>query len=975
MSVNLGSAYGVIELDASGVESAVDKANSSLGQLGGGLAKVGLAAGAALITTAAAGAAALASVAASGVSMAKDLEAQMSGIQAVMGATIEEAAMLKETILELGIDPALKVTTLEAAAAVEMLGRNGLKTQEILDGAARATVLLANATGGEFGQSADIATDVMAQFNFQASEMEKAVDGITSVITNSKFTITDYQFALANAGGVAASVGVEFDDFNTTVAAIAPLFASGATAGAGLQRFLSTLNPTSKPAIKAMQELGIWTEEAGNRFYDSQGNLKSMAEIAGILEETLSPLSEAQRTQALTTIFGARAMRVAVGLMNTGEEGFRSLQETMGDTSAAENAAIRMDNLAGAIEILMGIIDTVKIRIGDAFLPVLKDLADAASLFVSQHSDKFVGFFEKIADVITAFVSGSPGDYPWEDIFPPWLADLMYEIAGLVEGTIQIFQDMRDGVFGVDYPWEDVFPEWAADIAYKITDAIKFFQDHAEEFEAAIKAIGVTLAAAGIAAIVTTIAGALLSLVNPVTIVLGLVGLLAAAWEGNWLGIRDKVQPIIDEIIPKIQELASSIGEFLGEAKEFVGDFISGLQEGEDLLWAFLGALENLGVPGDGLAKIRELGELLASFGAYFGAVIDDGDTMNDWLTHLPEPIRPVVEAFGGLLVKIGEVGQKIGEFVGQQGGKIAAWVEENRPLIEEFAQRIGVVIGVLAFVWAKIQTAALGAWDVILPILGGLVDLILGLAKTIMQVVTGDWEGAWETIKETAVKVWDAIKEAATNFGNWVAGWFGTSLSGIKETWSENWERLKEIVGLVWDKIRFAIRAKWREVKQAITEPINNLLKEWSNKWEVMKARVERAFILVKLAIIRKWEEIKTGLTDGIKNFVDEWIKKWFILRTRVAMAWIQVKIAILKKWDEIVSSLEGKVDGVVNWAKETWDKVKSTISGAWEGIKALLEQKVREMFETMGLDYDEYKARWAAIWEDVKLVVSTFW
>ncbi|MGD2048752.1 MAG: phage tail tape measure protein, partial [Chloroflexota bacterium] len=772
MSVQLGSAYGVIELDASGVESAVDKANSSLGQLGGGLAKVGLAAGAALVATAAAGAAALAGVAASGVSMAKDLEAQMSGIQAVMGATVEEAAMLKETILELGIDPGLKVTTLEAAAAVEMLGRNGLKTQEILDGAARATVLLANATGGEFGQSADIATDVMAQFNFQASEMETAVDGITSVINNSKFTITDYQFALANAGGVAASVGVEFDDFNTSVAAIAPLFASGATAGAGLQRFLSVLNPTSKPAIKAMQELGIWTEEAGNRFYDSQGNLKSMAEIAGILEETLSPLSEAQRTQALTTIFGARAMRVAVGLMNTGEEGFRSLQETMGDTSAAENAAIRMDNLAGAIEILMGIVDTVKIRIGDTFLPVLTDLARAASEFVSKHSDKFVGFFEKIADVITAFVSGSPGDYPWEDIFPPWLAGLMYEISGLVEGTMQVIQDMRDGVFSIDYPWEDVFPEWAADIAYKITDAIKFFQDHAEEFEAAIKAIGVTLAASGIAAIVVTIAGALLSLINPVTIVLGLIGLLAAAWEGNWLGIRDKVQPIIDEIIPKIQELASSIGEFLGDAKEFVGDFISRIQDGEGPIDAFLITLEAFGIPGEALDKIRELGEIVGSLAEYFKIVVEDGDALNDWLTHLPEPIQPLVESFGELVAKIKEVGEGIGEFVGDQGAKISEWVEENRPLIEEFAQRIGLILGILALAWAKIQTAALGAWDVILPILGGLVDLILGLAKTIMQVVTGDWEGAWETIKETAVKVWEAIKEAVTNFGNWVAGW-----------------------------------------------------------------------------------------------------------------------------------------------------------------------------------------------------------
>ena len=169
---------------------------------------------------------------------------------------------------------------LEAAQAIEMLGRNGLDTQQILDGAARSTVLLANATGGEFAQSADIATDVMALWNIEGENMSQAVDGITNVVNNSKFSIDDYALAQAQGGGVAAAAGVELDQFNTVIAGISPLFASGSDAGTSFKTFLQRMVPQSNKAADAMASLGI-------SFFDANGNMKDMGEIAGMLREKL----------------------------------------------------------------------------------------------------------------------------------------------------------------------------------------------------------------------------------------------------------------------------------------------------------------------------------------------------------------------------------------------------------------------------------------------------------------------------------------------------------------------------------------------------------------------------------------------------------------------------------------------------------------------------------------------------------------
>lgn len=74
--------------------------------------------------------------------------------------------------------------------------------------------------------------------------------------------------------------GVEFKDFTTSIAAIAPLFASGSDAGTSYKVFLQSLVPKSKSAAEAMERLGL-------EFFDAQGNMKDMGEISSMLNAKL----------------------------------------------------------------------------------------------------------------------------------------------------------------------------------------------------------------------------------------------------------------------------------------------------------------------------------------------------------------------------------------------------------------------------------------------------------------------------------------------------------------------------------------------------------------------------------------------------------------------------------------------------------------------------------------------------------------
>ena len=90
-----------------------------------------------------------------GTKMAMDLASQMDVIASVLNKTEQEAQPLNDLILQLGINPNLKVSTLEAADASETLATAGLDMNEIIGGAAEATVLLSNASVATFAECRD----------------------------------------------------------------------------------------------------------------------------------------------------------------------------------------------------------------------------------------------------------------------------------------------------------------------------------------------------------------------------------------------------------------------------------------------------------------------------------------------------------------------------------------------------------------------------------------------------------------------------------------------------------------------------------------------------------------------------------------------------------------------------------------------------------------------------------------------------
>lgn len=550
----------------------------------------------------------------SSVNAAMDMEQQLADISASMGTTAEETGQLKNLITDLGLDPKLKVSATEAADAIQVLGTAGVDVTDILGGAARSTVLLANATGADFGSAAAIASDAMALWKVEAKDLDKVVNGVTATTIASKFGIDDYRLALAQAGGAAATLGVEFDDFNATIAAISPSFGSGSDAGTSFKTMLQRMVPQSKEATQTMMELGLMTLDTGkmqeflskqlgenvepsigslqaaykrwyestrdttlstdqlakkwvdftdgfaiNQFYDASGAMKGMNEISGLLAEATAGLSEEQKNAALSTIFGSDALRAAAAIADTGKLKFEELKATMAKTDAEEQAATRMNTFKGALEILSGVFETLKIQIGEKFLPVLTAMANKFGEFLTEHSGQIISWAEVLANKLEFLfnVIGGSLNVLAEFIDSGELLSatefgLTGETARLADQLVDTTLAIYDTVSGIiefireSVGWKNmlfiVAGLFAASFIPVIISVVSTISTLVSGVGALITILGTALPALG----------AVVAAAAPVVLIIGAVAtaayLLYQAWQNNFLGIQDKTREAFEYI-------------------------------------------------------------------------------------------------------------------------------------------------------------------------------------------------------------------------------------------------------------------------------------------------------------------------------------------------------------------------------------------------------------------------------------------
>ena len=867
----------------------------------------------AIATAAAAAGAAIIGFVASSVSKAAELEAQMDTVAALLGATAEQAELLRQATLDLALDPNLAVSATEAAQAIEMLAQNGLTVEQILGGAAEATVQLANATGADFATAARIATDAMALWGMEADQLGQVADGVTAVLVQSKFEVNDYALALAQAGGVAAAVGVSFEDFNATLVAIAPYFASGSDAGTSYKTMLQRLIPTTTAAKDAMAALGMITEEGANAFFNADGSMKDMAEVAGILNNALAGLSEQQRLQALSTIFGTDAMRAAAAMSQFTEEEFRNLMAVMANTSAAEIAAQRMQNFSGAMDIVRGVLEGLQLMLGNVLLPILTELALSAAKLLSAWGPPVIAVFE-------AFINNLQEGMSVIDAF----IEAIWNIAP--EPVLNALVAFRDSILP---------------IIERVGQAITSFVS----WKDVLIALGIAIASVIIPALISIV-----SAIAPIALTIGGVILAVAAlrnaWESDFLGIRSAVEGLVEtfgrfvEAIrvltdenARVQAMADVLAALPGPLQALalgVSTFLNALRDGEGLVAAFQAGLETL----------------KQAIFTWAGA--------EDWSGVGQAILDKIASAFANLGDRAATTAAGILNWISTSVNSID-WNAVGQTIINGIAAAITAVVGGLVtagtaivnffngfFTNESLQSAGQG---VVTALGNAISDAVSGMSTALDNIKQAimDWAGVtnWS---EVGGVILDKIAETFTNLGDRAAevganilNWISDAVNGIE------W---REVGETIINGISAAVAAAVGLLVTAGTAIVNFFTGFFTND------EIGPAGQNIITSLSNAISEFAGGISDGLAN-VRQAIFDW----------------AGAEDWQGVADTIATKIGEAMATAKEfvssklsEWRQAIFDWAGAedWQGVAEHISSQIGEKLGEAKDAIDDQLGEW---------------
>jgi len=310
---------------------------------------------------------------------AMEFDKQMSAVDAAADTTSSGLEELRAAALQAG--KATSYSATQAAQAEEELAKADVSVKDILGGGLAGALNLAAAGQMDLADAATIAAQAMNIFGLNGAAVPHIADVLAAAANKSAADMKGLGDALKQGGLLANQAGLSLEETTGTLAAFADRALIGSDAGTSLKTMLQMLANPAEKTQKVMAQLGI-------DVYNAQGNFVGITRLAGILQEKLSGLTQAERDAAMAQIFGSDATRAANVLYKLGEQGLQSYIDAVDDSgAAAATAAKKTDNLAGDLERLKGSIETVAIEAGSGANGGLRTLVKTADALVSAFSD------------------------------------------------------------------------------------------------------------------------------------------------------------------------------------------------------------------------------------------------------------------------------------------------------------------------------------------------------------------------------------------------------------------------------------------------------------------------------------------------------------------------------------------------------------------------------------------------------------
>lgn len=331
----------------------------------------------------------------------ESFSASMSEVGAISGATAEELQQLEDAARLYGSTTRYSAT--EAANALKYMALAGWNAQQSIDGLP-AVLNLAAASGMDLGKASDIVTDYITAFGLSVGDAARFVDIMSYAMSNSNTTTEMLGEAYKNCAATAHSMGISVEEVTAVLMTMANAGVKGGEAGTTLNTLMTRLATDTKGCASALKEYGV-------EVYDAEGSMNSLSDILSGMVGVWDTLTQEQQANLSKMIAGtnqyAGFQTVMQGMSKAAKDAGMSFDDYTKalescDGTAQKMASTMSDNLSGDMKAMQSALDELKLKIFDDAEQPLRNIVQWITRNGIPALEALVKNIDKIIPVVVA---------------------------------------------------------------------------------------------------------------------------------------------------------------------------------------------------------------------------------------------------------------------------------------------------------------------------------------------------------------------------------------------------------------------------------------------------------------------------------------------------------------------------------------------------------------------------------------------
>ena len=706
----------------------------------------------------------------------------------------------------------------------------------------------------------DIGEEQYRAFQREIASTEATLKGYKSQLSTAANSQQELSQSTKRLETFFKATGTEIDDFKSVI-------------GTRLVNAIKSGTASSESMDKALQMIA---KEAGIASSDMSKLTQSLDKVdsgkSGIneLKSSIGDLStEAKNADG---VFGSFKEKLSLGAVaSVGANVVSSITGGLSDlVSEGVKASDAMDKFDSTMKFAgfgKDQIDAAKKSVQDYANDTVYDLGDVSNTtaqLAANGIQDYTGLTEAAGN-LNAVAGGN------SDTFKS-VAMMLTQTAGAGKLTTENWNQLADAIPGASGKLQEAMKKNGA-YTGNFRDAMADGQITSDEFNTALKQLGMTDAAKKAATATTTFEGAIGSL--QANVVTGIQNVIDSIGKANF---TDMINTISNGVVGAFKVLITALQTIIKYKDYFV--------------------------------------PLVTAVGAFFVA-FKAVSVVTSVIGTFIKMKTAITEAQGAMgLLKLAFAGGPWGIVIAAIAAVVAGLVvfftqtKTGREMWQSF-------VDFLKGLWVGLQDFFSAIWNGIKAVFTTVIGLITTFIKleiqgwvliitTVMNVIKGVFSTVWNAIQSVTSTVWNTISSVISSVVNTIA----SVISSV-------WGTIVSVTTSVFNTVASVVSSVWNNIKSVVSSVVNGVVSAVSGAWNTVVSVTSSVFNSVMSVASNVWNGIKSTISsvvNGIKSTVSD---VWNGIKSVTTSVWNGIKSAITAP----IEAARGVISGIVDSIKRLFN------------------------------------------------------